>query len=81
VDVSGFAPFVGPSILAGLALLSWLALVARGAEKRRSIIELLREALRLRAGQESLQAAGRPAPFLDRSRRLERELRAFLARR
>lgn len=74
------ADHLGAGILSALALFAWLALVARRAEKARSLVDLCREAVRIREGQERLRASGRPAPFLERTRETEAAVRSLLRR-
>lgn len=68
------------ALFAALAVFAWLTLVAHRLEKARGLTRLCREALRIRDLQERLQAAGKPAPLLDSSRRVEAGLRALLGR-
>ncbi len=74
------ADYAGPALFAGLAVFAWLSLVAGRLEKARGLVELGREALKLREGQERLQAAGKPAPHLESTRRVEAGIRALLGR-
>ena len=70
-----------PALLAAAAAWAWLSITAHRADVGRALVELCRRAVELRAEQESLAAAGRPAPFLERARLAEAEFRALLRRR
>ena len=78
MDIAGWGL---PACFAALALCAWLAVISRRADAARELVRLCAEAIRLRGVQEDLRTAGRPAPFLDRARRLEAELRDLLRRR
>jgi len=74
------ADYLGTALLAALAVFAWLSIVAQRLEKARGLSELCREARKIRDAQEKLYAAGKSAPLLEGSRRVEAGILALLAR-
>ncbi len=81
IDVEGLlGEHLVPALFAALAVFAWLLLVAHRLEKAKGLAELCRKAGKIRGEQEGLRAAGKPAPHLEGSRRVEAGLRALLVR-
>ena len=74
------ADHLATGLFAALGILAWLLIVAHRADHARGLVELCRQAVRIREEQERLRAAGRPAPFLEGSRETETEVRKLLRR-
>ena len=74
------ADHLAVGVFAAAAIFAWLLIVARRADTARVLVDLCRTAVRIREAQERLRADGRPAPFLERTRETETEVRALLRR-
>lgn len=72
--------YLVPLVIGGLAVFCYLALLARVHLRARVMIDLYREAGRLRKKQEEIRNREGDAPYLDKYRRLEQGLLNLLAR-
>ena len=70
----------GPLVFGGLAAFFFLSLVAYCHVKRRALVELLNQAVALREKQQELKNRTGEAPRLEGARRVEKGVRALLAR-
>lgn len=75
-----YEALIVPGLLAAAAAWAFIVIIAGRAELNRSFIEVCAKAVEIRAEQERLAAAGKPAPFLVQARRAESDVRDVLGR-